>query len=124
MKLALRLSSTIAVTLFALAGQIAAPQDFHLTIGKQEVLDSKILGEKRTILVATPPQMKPNLPLLVVLDGEWTFTKVAVIVDHLALSSQQIELLRGVVGIDQRKHDAMKGKIPSRVPRIFPFVRH
>jgi predicted alpha/beta superfamily hydrolase len=83
MNFALRLSSAIAVTVFAAAGQIAATQDFHLTVGKQEILDSKILGEKRTILVATPPQMKPGLPLLVVLDGEYTFTNIAVIVNHL-----------------------------------------
>src|SRR5215469_14677750 len=83
MKLASRCSSALAIVLFAITGQITRSQDFHLTIGKPEVLDSKILGEKRTILVATPPQMKPGLPLLVVLDGEWTFTKVAVIVDHL-----------------------------------------
>jgi hypothetical protein len=36
--------------------------------------------------VALPHQSKPNLPLLVVLDGEWSFTKVAVIVDHLVSS--------------------------------------
>lgn len=83
MRFNLRWPVTLAILLFGIAGRFAAAQDFHLTVGKQEVLDSKILGEKRTILVATPPQIKPGLPLLVVLDGEWTFTKVAVIVDHL-----------------------------------------
>jgi len=83
MRFAMRWYSALALVLFATAGRMTPAQDFHLTVGKQEVLDSKILGEKRTILVATPPQMKPGMPLLVVLDGEWTFTKVAVIIDHL-----------------------------------------
>ena len=101
MKSAPRWPSAVAPVLFALA-QIAASQDFHLTIGKQEVLDSKILGEKRTILVATPPQMKPNLPLLVVLDGEWTFTKVAVIIDHLVGNGRLPPMVvAGVVNTDR-----------------------
>ena len=83
MRLNLCRPASLALILFTAAARLAAPQDFHLTVGKQEVLESKILGEKRTILVSTPAQMKPGLPLLVVLDGEWTFTKVAVIVDHL-----------------------------------------
>ncbi len=73
----------LALILVGSVGPYASCQDFHLTIGKQEVLESKILGEKRTILVATPPRMPPGLPLLVVLDGEGNFTKVAIIVDHL-----------------------------------------
>jgi len=102
MKSALRWSSALAVVLFAVIGQIAAAQDFNLTVGKQEVLDSKILGEKRTILVATPPQMKPGLPLLVVLDGEWTFTKVAVIVDHLVGNGRLPPMVvAGVVNTDR-----------------------
>jgi predicted alpha/beta superfamily hydrolase len=93
---------SLALILFGAAGQLAASQDFHLTIGKQEVLESKILGEKRTILVSTPAQMKPGLPLLVVLDGEWTFTKVAVIVDHLVGNGRLPPMVvAGVVNTDR-----------------------
>ena len=88
--------------LLAVAGQFAAAQDFHLTIGKQEVVESKILGEKRNILVATPPQIQPGLPLLVVLDGEWAFTKAAVIVDHLVANGRLPPMVvAGVVNTDR-----------------------
>ena len=98
----LRLSSALAVALFAIGGQVAAAQDFHLTVGKHEVLESKILGEKRDILVAAPPEMKAGLPLLVVLDGEWTFTKVAVIVDHLVGNGRLPPMVvAGVVNTDR-----------------------
>jgi hypothetical protein len=88
--------------LLGVTGQFAVSQDFHLTVGKQEVLESKILGEKRTILVSTPAQMKPGLPLLIVLDGEWTFTKAAVIVDHLVGNGRLPPMVvAGVVNTDR-----------------------
>ena len=62
---------------------IAPAQDAAVTLGKRESIQSKILGEKREILVSVPKQMKPNMPLLIVLDGEWTFSNVAVVVNHL-----------------------------------------
>jgi len=97
-----RWPASLALLLLGIAGQYAVSQDFHLTIGKQEVLDSKILGEKRTILVSTPSQMKPGLPLLVVLDGEWTFTKIAVIVDHLVGNGRLPPMVvAGVVNTDR-----------------------
>lgn len=92
----------LGLILLGAAGQFAGSQDFHLMIGKQEVLESKILGEKRIILVSTPAQMKPGLPLLVVLDGEWTFTKVAVIVDHLVGNGRLPPMVvAGVVNTDR-----------------------
>jgi predicted alpha/beta superfamily hydrolase len=97
-----RWPASIALILFAITGRYAGSQDFHLTVGKQEVLDSKILGEKRTILVSTPADMKPGLPLLVVLDGEWTFTKAAVIVDHLVGNGRLPPMVvAGVVNTDR-----------------------
>jgi len=62
---------------------IAPAQESGITLGKRESIQSKVLGEKRDILLSVPRQTKPNMPLLIVLDGEWNFTKVAVIVDHL-----------------------------------------
>ena len=73
----------LVTMIVGLIAPLLAAQDFNLTVGKHEVLQSKVLGEKRDILVSVPAQPKPNMPLLIVLDGEWTFTKVAVIVDHL-----------------------------------------
>jgi hypothetical protein len=87
---------------FGFTGQQMASQDFNLTVGKHEVIESKILGEKRDILVAQPREPKPNLPLLVVLDGEWSFTKVAVIVDHLVSSGRLPPMVvAGVVNVDR-----------------------
>ena len=97
-----RWPASMALLLFGIAGQYAASQDFHLTVGKQEVIESKILGEQRTILVSTPAQMKPGLPLLVVLDGEWTFTKMSVIVDHLVGNGRLPPMVvAGVVNTDR-----------------------
>jgi predicted alpha/beta superfamily hydrolase len=74
------------ISIFALliaAAAVLVAQDAGITLGKRESIQSKILGEKRDILVSVPRQTKPNMPLLIVLDGEWNFTKVAVVVDHL-----------------------------------------
>ena len=73
----------VCIAAISFVSPILSAQDFNLTVGKHEVVESKILGEKRDILVSVPRPMKPNVPLLVVLDGEWTFPKVAIIVDHL-----------------------------------------
>ncbi|WP_109487824.1 LamG-like jellyroll fold domain-containing protein [Occallatibacter savannae] len=70
-------------TLLFCSASIALAQDSAVTLGKRESVQSKILGEKREILVSVPKQTKPNMPLLIVLDGEWTFSNVAVVVNHL-----------------------------------------
>jgi predicted alpha/beta superfamily hydrolase len=75
-----------AALAFTIVSAVAAPapaQESAVTLGKRESIQSKVLGEKRDVLVSVPHQTKPNMPLLIVLDGEWNFTKVAVIVDHL-----------------------------------------
>lgn len=63
--------------------KLVPAQESTVTLGKRESIQSKILGEKREILVSVPKQAKPNMPLLIVLDGEWTFGNVAVVVNHL-----------------------------------------
>jgi predicted alpha/beta superfamily hydrolase len=91
-------------TIFAISAAvpILAAQDFNLTVGKHEVLQSKVLGEKRDILVSVPAQLKPNMPVLIVLDGEWTFTKVAVIVDHLVGNGRLPPMVvAGIVNTDR-----------------------
>ena len=75
--------ASFAVIVFTVTAQPASARDFNLSIGKQEVLDSKILGEKRDILVYASPQLKPGAPLLVLLDAEWTFRTVAIAAEHL-----------------------------------------
>ena len=78
----LRGCAVVLATTF-LIGATARAQDPAVTLGKRESIQSKILGEKREILVSVPKQTKPAMPLLIVLDGEWTFSNVAVIVNHL-----------------------------------------
>jgi len=60
----------LVMMIVGVVAPLLAAQDFNLTVGKHEVLQSKVLGEKRDILVSVPAQVKPNMPLLVVLDGE------------------------------------------------------
>ena len=43
---------------------------------------------------------------------------------HVPLAQHQDELLFGEVGVDKGERNAMKGKIPRRVPRVFPLVGH
>jgi hypothetical protein len=64
------------VLAFAVCGAfvpMSMAQEFNLAVGKHEAVQSKILGEKRDILVSAPHEPKPNMPLLIVLDGEWNF---------------------------------------------------
>ena len=92
----------LATVFLAIALPPVIAQDFNLTVGKHEVLQSKILGEKRDILISVPHQTRPNMPLLVVLDGEWTFTKVAVIVDHLVSNGRlPPTVVAGIVNTDR-----------------------
>jgi predicted alpha/beta superfamily hydrolase len=72
----------IAVTFLSTA-LTASARDFDLTVGKHEVLPSKVLNEDRDLLIAAPQKPVPNMPLLVVLDGEWNFRKVAVAMENL-----------------------------------------
>ena len=78
-----RCLACLAIVLFCSSSPTAAAREINLTIGEQEVLDSKVLGEKRDILVYASPQLKPGAPLLVLLDADWNFQNVAVSVQHL-----------------------------------------
>jgi predicted alpha/beta superfamily hydrolase len=94
-------SFLLCLTLSLLAPSLNA-QTTDLTIGKRESIQSRILNEKREILVSVPRPMKQNVPLLVVLDGEWTFTKVAVIVDHLVGNGRLPPMVvAGIVNTDR-----------------------
>jgi predicted alpha/beta superfamily hydrolase len=81
---------------------ILSAQDAAVTLGKRESIQSKILGEKREVLVSAPKQTKPNMPLLIVLDGEWTFSNVAVVVNHLSGNGRLPPMVvAGVVNTDR-----------------------
>src|SRR5215831_3630722 len=43
---------------------------------------------------------------------------------HVPFAHHQHQLLFCEIRIDKRKRYAMKRQVPSRVPRIFPLIRH
>jgi len=43
---------------------------------------------------------------------------------EIDLIEQQVELLLGEIDVDHRQRERVKGEIPGRKPRVFPFVRH
>jgi predicted alpha/beta superfamily hydrolase len=93
--------AVLALIVSCLSATLPA-QDPAITLGKRESIQSRILGERREILVSVPRQTKPNMPLLIVLDGEWTFTNVAVIVNHLTGNGRLPPMLvAGVVNTDR-----------------------
>jgi predicted alpha/beta superfamily hydrolase len=73
----------VVAVLVLCSGFVASAREFDLTVGKHEVLPSKVLNEDRDLLIAVPQKPVPNMPLLVVLDGEWNFRKVAVGMENL-----------------------------------------
>jgi len=85
-----------------LATLSASAQDFPLTFATHETLDSKILGEKRDILVSASPHPVPGMPLLVLLDGEWNLRNVSTAVSHLIANGRLPPLVvAGVVNTDR-----------------------
>jgi len=77
-------------------------QDFGLSIGQHEVLESKVLGEKRSLLVAVTGQPRPGMPLLVLLDGEWNFRTVSTAASHLTAQGRLPPMVVvGVVNTDR-----------------------
>jgi predicted alpha/beta superfamily hydrolase len=77
----------VAALIFLPTALAAHARDFDLTVGKHEVLPSKVLNEDRDLLIAAPQKPVPNMPLLVVLDGEWNFRKVAVAAENLTANN-------------------------------------
>lgn len=97
-----------AVIALAIVGvSVSSINAQDLTIGKHESIQSKILGEKRDILLSVPAQTNPNTPLLIVLDGEWNFTKVAVIASHLTGNGRLPPMLIAGVVNTNRGRDLM-----------------
>jgi hypothetical protein len=78
------------------------PQDLPLTFGNHETLESKILREKRDILVSAPPHPVPGMPLLILLDGEWNLRNVSAAVTHLTANGRlPPTVVAGVVNTDR-----------------------
>jgi predicted alpha/beta superfamily hydrolase len=77
-------------------------QDFPLTFGNHETLESKILGEKRDILVSAPAHPVRGMPLLILLDGEWNLRNVSAAVAHLIANGRlPPTVVAGVVNTDR-----------------------
>ncbi|MBS1801963.1 MAG: hypothetical protein JST28_01280 [Acidobacteria bacterium] len=104
--ISLRICTAVFAATFAFATIVPA-QDAAVTLGKRESIQSAILGEKRQILVSVPKQIKPNMPLLIVLDGEWTFSNAAVVVNHLTGSGRLPPMVVAGVVNTSRGRDLM-----------------
>ncbi|MCB9252196.1 MAG: tetratricopeptide repeat protein [Flavobacteriales bacterium] len=63
-----------------------AQDNSSITIGHVDVIQSKILSQKREIIIHVPPitSQKDSFPLMIVFDGDALFTKTIGIVDHLS----------------------------------------
>jgi len=91
-----------AVIFICVAASASAAQDFPLTFGTHETLQSKILGEKRDILVSAPAHPAPGMPLLILLDGEWNLRNVSTAVGHLTANGRlPAMVVAGVVNTDR-----------------------
>ena len=85
-----------------LSAPSSTAQEFPLTFGVHESLESKILGEKRDILVSALPHPVPGMPLLVLLDGEWNLRNVSTAVSHLVANGRLPPMVvAGVVNTDR-----------------------
>jgi predicted alpha/beta superfamily hydrolase len=101
MKSTLRSAVIFAFVLLCTA-LAASARDFDLTVGKHEVLHSKVLNEDRDLLISAPAQPVPGMPLLVVLDGEWNFRKVEAAVENLMANGLLPPIIiAGVVNTDR-----------------------
>ncbi len=92
----------IALVFLHFAALPALTQDFPLTFAKHETLESKILGEKRDILVSAPAHPAQGMPLLILLDGEWNLRNVSAAVNHLTSNGRLPPMVvAGVVNTDR-----------------------
>ena len=85
--------------------------------GEQLPVDSKLLGERRTLLVHLPDTYDATNgvhPVLIVLDGEWNFRNAVAISEHLAASGRIPGMI--VVGITNR----IRNGRPSRLTDLTP----
>jgi predicted alpha/beta superfamily hydrolase len=71
------------------------------------VIDSSVLGEKRHIIVRTPPGYDPNAeyPVVYVTDGEWSFELVASYLDYMADNDVYPDLIVTAVTNVNRNRD-------------------
>ena len=92
----------VFIGLFFLPHYQRSTQDFPLTFGNHETLESKILGEKRDILVSAPAHPAQGMPLLILLDGEWNLRNVSAAVGHLTSNGRLPPMVvAGVVNTDR-----------------------
>ncbi|HXJ87217.1 MAG TPA: LamG-like jellyroll fold domain-containing protein [Candidatus Binatia bacterium] len=97
---------------FALIGLLlsslfAVTQDFPLTFGTHETLQSKILGERRDILISAPSHPVSGMPLLILLDGEWNLRNVSAAVSHLTSNGRLPPMVVAGVVNTNRGRDLM-----------------
>ncbi len=87
-----------------------AQDSLGVRIGKKVFLDSKTLGEKRELQIATPSYYEDSgdtYPLLILLDGESHFKHVSTMVDFLALNVRIPQMIVVAIPNTDRVRDFM-----------------
>ena len=101
---------------FTLTGYAIA-QPTMLKNGEALRIQSTVLQEERNLLVHTPDayeESSEGYPVLIVLDGEWSFRTAVAITEHLAASGRMPAMI--VVGIT----NTMRNGRPSRLADLTP----
>ncbi len=108
----------VAAILVVLATVLAAGAE-PITIGETAKIQSKVLGEERTILVSTPPnyaQSRERYPVLYMTDGDAHLTHTRGTIDFLARNGLMPNLI--IVGIANT--DRTRDLSPTRWARPAP----
>jgi predicted alpha/beta superfamily hydrolase len=88
--------------IYSISAYLSFAQNSPLTFATQESLDSKVLGEKREILISAPGHPVQGMPLLILLDGEWNMRNVSSAVGHLIANNRLPPMVvAGVVNTDR-----------------------
>jgi predicted alpha/beta superfamily hydrolase len=107
----MRRSTSLALALILVAGLAAAGEP--ITIGETLHLDSKILGEQRTILVSPPPgydRSSNRYPVLYMTDGDGHLTHTRGTVDFLVRNALMPDVI--IVGVTNT--DRTRDLTPTR----------
>jgi len=107
--------TTVSLLLFATLALAAEP----ITIGEVVKLNSKVLGEERTILISTPAtyaQGQERFPVLYMTDGDAHLTHTRGTVDFLARN----QLMPNVIIVAVTNTDRTRDLSPTRASRRLP----
>lgn len=125
---AYNIKKTVTLILFYVFGfyslGVIAQQNNSITIGKTEIIDSNILGEKREIWIYVPQSYqysRGNYPVVYLLDGNVHFSSVVGMIEYLSgggSGSRIPEMI--VIGIVNT--DRTRDLTPTHVDEALPYL--